>query len=480
LATIAGTQTIATPRPTQAESVALRKELGFRDLILASILLVVVPDFFGTAVKAGPAHVVLWLFAIALFFIPQALVVAHLNQVMPLEGGLYEWARLAFGNGVGFVVAWNLWLYAVMYVASIGLVTTTFVAYAVGVDAEAVTANKWLVLGASLVCIGGLMLLAHFGLRVGKWFTNAGSLCTVATIALLAILPLIRFLRGTLPKYEPLHLAAPPLTLFSLSVFSKMTFGALCGFEYAAIFAGESRNPARDLKRAIFLSAPIIAFLYIFGTSAILAFVSPENIDLIGPIPQAIHIGLQGFPLARTVGAIAILFLLTNYLSAFCINFAGNARLPMVAGWDRLLPSWFASLHEKYRTPLHSILFMGGVTLAASSAVLIGVAGQESFEMLQIWGFTFYGIAYLALFAIPVLAKKSVGIEASLFLRAAAISGFLVTLLFVLFSVFPIVMVASRSAYILKTASVVIGANLLAVFFYFVNRRQSLRTDAKG
>ena len=40
---------------------------------------------------------------------------------MPLEGGLYEWARLAFGDGVGFVVAWNLWLYAVIYMALAGL-----------------------------------------------------------------------------------------------------------------------------------------------------------------------------------------------------------------------------------------------------------------------------------------------------------------------------------------------------------------------
>ena len=49
-------------------SQSLRKELGFRDLIFASVLLVVIPDFFGTAVKAGPSHVLLWLLAIVSFF----------------------------------------------------------------------------------------------------------------------------------------------------------------------------------------------------------------------------------------------------------------------------------------------------------------------------------------------------------------------------------------------------------------------------
>jgi amino acid transporter len=72
----------------QAHSAALRQELGLADLVLAQILLVVVPDFFGTAVKAGPAHVVLWLLAVVLFFIPLSLVVSHLNRLMPLEGGL--------------------------------------------------------------------------------------------------------------------------------------------------------------------------------------------------------------------------------------------------------------------------------------------------------------------------------------------------------------------------------------------------------
>jgi amino acid transporter len=127
LATGLSTEFSATEARLESRSALLRKELGFFDLILASILLVVIPDFFGTAVKAGPAHVVLWLLAICLFFIPQALVVAHLNRLMPLEGGLYEWARLGFNDGVGFLVAWNLWLYVVFYVASIGLVTTNYV-----------------------------------------------------------------------------------------------------------------------------------------------------------------------------------------------------------------------------------------------------------------------------------------------------------------------------------------------------------------
>jgi len=466
LATTVSADFAATEAHLQTRSFALRKELGYFDLVLASILLVVIPDFFGTAVKAGPAHVVLWLVAILLFFIPQAFVVAYLNRLMPLEGGLYEWTRLAFNDGIGFLVAWNLWLYVVLYVASIGLVTVNYLAYAAGPAAAIMAANRWIVLLTSVAMIALLMLVARLGLRVGKWVTNAGSFLTVLIIALLALMPFLHHWRGSLSGYHPLRLVTPPLTLFSLSVFSKMTFGALCGFEYAAIFAGESRNPARHLKRAILLTAPLIALLYIFGTSAILAYVSPDSVDVISPIPQALSRGFAGLGLARIIVPVAILLLFTNYLSTFSLNFSANSRLPMVAGWDHLLPEWFTRLHARYRTPVNSILFLGGVTIATSVVVLAGVGDQEAFELLQIWGFTFYGLAYLALFAIPLCARKERGIRPGLWLRFAAASGFLVTLLFVLLSIFPIISVKSESAYAIKTAAVLIGANALGVLLY--------------
>ena len=457
----------------QSHSAGLRKELGLLDLILAQILLVVVPDFFGTAVKAGPAHVVLWLLAIVLFFIPLALVVAHLNRRMPLEGGLYEWARIAFNDQIGFLVAWNLWLFIMLYVAVIGLVTTTFVAYAAPSLAW-MADNQWAVLGASVLLIAAQMLLAGIGFSIGKWFNNAGSIAVLITVAALVALPLVNLRRGTLAAFHPLRLVAPPLTVFTLSVFSKMTFGALSGFEYVAIFAGESRNPARHIGRSILITAPVIALIYIFTTSAILAYVSPDAVDVIGPIPQALRRGFGTF--GAVIVPVVIFLLLANYLSTFSLYFSGSARLPMAAGWDHLLPAWFSRLHSRYKTPVNSILFLGGATLAASVAALIGVGEQEAYELLLTWGFTFYGIAYLALFAIPLLAPKASGIRPRLALRVAAALGFLVTLLFVVLSIFPVIRVESESRYSLKIAGVVLVANLVGGMIYRAGQRKRDRT----
>jgi amino acid transporter len=473
VATAANVSLAAAEAQIEARSAVLPKELGITDLVLAQILLVVVPEFFATAVKAGSSHVALWLLAIALFFIPQALVVAHLNRLMPLEGGLYEWARLAFNDQLGFLVAWNVWLTATLQVAQIGLVMLTYVSYAIGPKAAWIASNKWLLVVASFGLIAGMMFVARLGLSVGKWLSNAGSAFTVVTIGALALLPFGLFWHGTLSDYHPLRLVSPSPTVFSLSVFSKMTFGALSGFEMVAIFAGESRSPGRNIARSILFTAPIIALLYILGTSSILAFVSPDAVDVIGPIPQALSSGFRSFGFAGILVPCAILLLLANYLSSYTLYFSANTRLPMVAGWDHLLPGWFARLHAKYKTPVNSILFMGGVALVASTAVLIGVGEQEAFAQLQIWTWAFYGLAYLAMFAIPLLARKDRGIRPGLWLRVAAGSGFLVTLLFVLLSVVPIVHVESVPAYVWKTAAVLIGTNALGAMLYHTGRRRA-------
>jgi glutamate:GABA antiporter len=458
----------------RAHSTALRKELGLFDLVLAQILIIIVPEFFGTAVKAGSSHVVLWLLAIVLFFIPHAFVVAHLNRLMPLEGGLYEWARLGFSDRTGFLVAWNIWLLQTVQVSQIALVATTYISYAAP-RAAWIASSQPMLISVSVALIALMMLVARLGLGVGRWLSNVGSIFTVFILAVLILLPYFQVWRGSRPAYHPLPLLLPPMTLFSLSVFSKMTFGALSGFETVATFAGESHNPGRNIARSILFTAPIIAVLYILGTSGILAFVSPGAVDVIGPIPQALRNGFSGFSQAGPIVAIAILLLLLNYLCSYTLYFSANTRLPMVAGWDHLLPRWFTRLHSRYRTPVNSIFFMGGVALAASVAVLIGAGNQESFVLLQTWAWTFYGLAYLVKFAIPLFSAKEKQLRPGTWLRLGAASGFLVTLLFVVLSVQPVIPVASKVEYSLKVAGVVGIANILGWMIYRAGQPKSGR-----
>ena len=449
----------------QSHSTALRKELGLFDLVLAQILIIIVADYMGTAVKAGTAHVFFWILAIALFFVPQALVVIHMSRLLPVEGGLYEWARIAFNDQLGFLVAWNLWLYVILYVGLGGLLTVSFGSYVIS-GAAWIASSKSMIVLASFAVIATTMCIAGLGLGIGKWINNVGSAVFLVTIAVLIALPFLNHWHGTLAEYHPLRLVAPPLTLFGVSVFSKMTFGALTGFEYVAVFAGECRDPQRHLPRSVLVTGPIIALIYILATSAILAFVPPSAEDVVAPIPQALSRGLEAFGLTHFALPPAVLFLLIYYLATFCVFFTVSTRLPMVAGWDHLLPEWFSRLHPRYKTPINSVLLLGAATLIVALAALVGVGQQESYELLLTWSFTFYGIAYLALFAIPILSPKARGLRPKLWVRLAAASGFLVTLLFVVLSIFPVIDVDSSWRYSLKIAGVVLGANLLGWMIY--------------
>ncbi len=296
-----------------------------------------------------------------------------MSRLLPIEGGLYEWARLAFNDQIGFLVAWNLWLYVILYVALGGLVTVSFASYVIP-GAAWIASSKWVIVGASFVVIATTMAIAGLGLRIGKWINNVGAIVFLITIAVLIVMPFLNLWRGTFTEYHPLRLVAPPLTLFSLSVFSKMTFGALTGFEYVAVFAGECRNPGRHLPRSVWLSAPFVALIYILATSAILAFVPPSAEDVVAPVPQALSRGLHGFGMAGTVMSPAVLFLFIYYLATFCAFFTVSTRLPMVAGWDHLVPEWFSRLHPRYKTPVNSVLFLGAATLVVALAALIGAA----------------------------------------------------------------------------------------------------------
>jgi amino acid transporter len=89
-----------------ARSAGLKRELGLTDLVFTQILFIVGLPWVGVAAKQGPAHVVFWLIALMLFYMPSAVVVTHLNRRMLLEGGLYQWAKLGFNEMTGFLVAW--------------------------------------------------------------------------------------------------------------------------------------------------------------------------------------------------------------------------------------------------------------------------------------------------------------------------------------------------------------------------------------
>src|SRR5437667_3964138 len=192
-------------------SAPLKKELGLCDLVLTQILFIVGSSWVGTAATLGHSHSFFWLLAILLFYIPQAAVVIYLNRLMPLDGGLYQWAKFAFNEFAGFIVAWNLWLLSIMVIALGGMFVTTNLSYAIG-DAGAWMRNTpWCVSLISCALVGGLGWTGVRGLSLGKWLHNIGGFAMLLAYAGLIVLPLVSLIRGDLSAYRPLQIAAPTM-----------------------------------------------------------------------------------------------------------------------------------------------------------------------------------------------------------------------------------------------------------------------------
>lgn len=457
----------------EAQSSGFKKELGLSDLVLTQILFIVGLPWVGVAAKQGPSHVVLWLVAILLFYIPSAVVVIYLNKQMPLEGGVYQWAKLGFNDLIGFMVAWNLWLFAILNTSEIGLQLTQYISYIVGPSGDWLNSSPWFIGATNILVIVVLVVITTIGLGVGKWVHKAGGILMLVIFATILILPLLNLAKGTITEYDPIQFEMPVLSLMTLNLLGKMGFGALGGFEYVAIHAGEARDPGRSIGRSVIVAAPIIALLFILGTSSVLTLIPQEQIDLIAPIPQILSVGFGPLGMVAGIASLTIFALISIRLAQSSVMFAGNTRLPMVAGWDNLLPAWFTKMHPRYKTPVNSILFVGAATLFMGIVGLIGVGKQEAFQILWNASGVFYALTYLVMFAIPIIGLRASGVKIPLWLRIAAFSGFAMTLLYVALSIVPIVKVESQLLFGLKIGGLIVVTNLVGVVFYFAAKRRS-------
>ena len=459
-------------REVEARSASLKKELRLFDLVLTQVVFVFGTVWVGFAATLGRSQMAFWLIAIATFYLPLAAVVIYLNRLAPLEGGLYQWAKVAFDDFVAFLVAWNFWIFGILVMSGISLIIKKNIAYAIGPRANWMHENKWMTTLVCVVLMTAIVAASRRGLALGKWVQNLGGAMLIFTVAILILLPFITAGHGSLANYHPFSLSMPEINSHNLNVCSKLAVGALSGFEYIAILAGECRAPAKNISRSVWISAPIIALMFILGTASVLAFVSPDKVDLIAPIPQVLSLGFGSFGWVSTLISLTIFGVAARQIALMSIYFAGNTRLPMVAGWDNLLPGWFARLHQKYRTPVNSILFVGATTLVFSLAPLAGVKEAEAFQFQDNAASIFYALIYMVLFAIPIVAMKRFGARAPWWLKIAAGLGFAASVVGAFYTVFPIIEVESRFWFAAKIIIVVIIANVIGAAIFLLDRKR--------
>ena len=205
----------------------------------------------------------------------------------------------------------------------------------------------------SAVVVASLTLVNVIGVR------NAARVSNVFTVA--KLVPLALFVVAGAFFIDPAAYAAGPFPAFGdFSVGILLLVYAFSGFELAVIAGGESRDPRRDLPRALLIAMAVVTVFYVaiqavaIGTLPLLATSSRPLSDAAGRF-----LGPTGAALIAAGAMISIAGNLNVVMLA-------GPRLPFAMAQRRELPAWLASTHVRFHTPHVAILVTAVIMLVAT------------------------------------------------------------------------------------------------------------------
>jgi len=312
-----------------------------------------------------------------------AWVYAELGSERPDAGGQYVYFREAYHPAVAFLYGWGLlW---VIQSGGMAAVAVTFATYARGLMGW--TVEDRLIAVAALLGLTGVNCL---GVRAGA---TAQSLLTV--LKSLAIAGLIAV--GLLGPVPP---AAATAILGTSSVPSgnlELLLGALVpvlfaygGWQTASFLAGEVRDPARTLPRALVLGITGVITLYLATNAACLRTLGPAELAATRTPASDVMRHILGEPGARWI-AVGIVVSTLGFLSQGMLT---APRVYFAMARDGLFFPWLARVDARSRAPVPAILLQGIV------ASIIACTGRYETILNYVVSvdFLFFGLAGLCVF----------------------------------------------------------------------------------
>ena len=348
----------------------MRASLSQRDVILFFVTAGTNFQWIATAAAAGPSSLVVWVLGGLLMFLPLSICVVFLSSRYPAQGGLYIWSKHAFGPAVGFMTGWTYWTSNLPYFPGLLYFAAGNALFVTSrASAHAATSPIYFIGFAA----GGLVLATALnvrGMAVAKWLSNAGAIARWLSVIMLVALGTATWHKFGAANPIGKGNLIPSLRLSNLVLWSTIAF-AWTGPEAASFMGGEISNTRRTVPRALAAAAPMIAAIYIVGTSSVLMILPQAQTSALYGVIEAIRRAAEQLHVAWLVPIGAIL------LTSACIGSVGAwlgavARIPFVAGIDHILPRPFAKLHPRYGSPTVAIVTQSAIALAFA---LLGQAG---------------------------------------------------------------------------------------------------------
>ena len=385
------------------EKAKLRRVLSRFDLVLFTACAIVSLDSVSQAAEAG-AQAITWLvISLLLFLVPYGMLTAELGAAFPLEGGPYEWARMAFGRAAGAVTAILYWLSNPIWVggsltaAAIAAINTFVVKKDLGTGAE---------IAVGLVFIWVTVGLAIVAFRFGKWGPNIGTFVKIAVVGLFAILFIVFLAQHGRPAGGSTAADLKPTLSGFLTAIGIMVFLWL-GFELSNGASEEMRNPKRDVPKMIFTSGIISAVLYglvILGIILVIPGTGLSNVAGFADAYSAVAVVVHSHGLNVVFALLVILTL----VGSGAVWLEGADRTQAIAALDGAAPAWMGRF-TSFGTPIAVNLSSGVVASVMCVLVFLIANGSlgKFFAVMLALTISTTTLSYIFIFpALVVLRRK--------------------------------------------------------------------------
>jgi APA family basic amino acid/polyamine antiporter len=292
-----------------------------------------------------------------------ALCYAEFAGLIPVSGSAYTYGYAVLGEFAGWIIGWDLLLEYALIAAVVAVGWSGYMQAlldAAGIPLPVWASGAW---GSAPGCVVNLpavvisvLITALLAIRM-EWGARFNTLIVGIKIAGAALIVIAGAAYVKPERWHPFM----PFGMHGVVTGAAVVFFAGFGYDMLTTAAEESRNPQRDLPRAVLLSLGIAMMLYIAICLVLTGIVPYQTLDNAAPVANAfIRIGL---PWAMVVISLASVCGITSVIFA---NLLAGARIGFSLGRDGLLPGWFAAVHPRWRTPHRSTFLLGSVTAVAA------------------------------------------------------------------------------------------------------------------
>lgn len=373
-----------------------KKVLSFLSLIMINVIAVDSIRTLPMAANYGFALITLYIIAAIGFFIPTALITAELATTWPEKGGIYSWAKLAFGEKWGFCVVYLQWIYNIIWYPTILTLIASTLAYLYKPElTQSASFMTTTVLATFWMCT----LLNMFGMRFSSLVSGIGSIFgTLLPMLLIIGLTAAWLFRGNTAEITMNWQTLNPhfKSITELVFFSQIVY-SLLGLEMSSVHALEVKNPKRDYPLAVMISVFIILFSLILASLSIAIVIPAVSLDNLTGIIQAFTLFSESFHVSW-LGSFVAYAILIGGMAAVATWIIGPTKGLFAAASDGLLPEMMSKTN-RFDVPTNILLLQGGICTILTLVYLLLPTVEASYFALSQMAASLSMLMYIILFA---------------------------------------------------------------------------------